>query len=275
MPYFDKYHNLTVNSVEYFVQQTGQGSPLVLLHGFTGSSQNWQPFMSDWAARHQVIAIDLLGHGRSQCPPDPQRYHIEQAAADLVVILAQLDLGTIDLLGYSMGGRLALATAVAAPARINTLILESASPGLETAAERHERCQRDQQLADFIEHEGIAAFVDYWEQVPLFASQQKLPADVQARLRQQRLLNRSEGLANSLRGMGTGQQPSYWSSLADLTMPVLLLTGELDHKFVAINQRMSHLLPNAMLNIVPDAGHTIHLERPLLFGQLVREWLEG
>lgn len=250
-------------------------TPLVLLHGFTGSSRNWDDLVPAFATRQPVITIDITGHGRSPTPAHPAAYAMPRAAVDLIDVLDTLGVAQAALLGYSMGGRLALYTAVHYPARFTHLILEGASPGLATTAERQARRQRDEALADHIEADGIPAFVDFWEALPLWASQAQLPADKRATLRQQRLANRAAGLANSLRGMGTGVQPSLWSRLTDLTLPTLLITGEHDAKFRAINQKMVELLPNASLEIVASAGHTVHLERPSLFCSLVLNFLNS
>lgn len=248
--------------VNYYVEREGDQRPWLLLHGFTGSSQNWAPLWPRLLAHSQLIAVDILGHGRSDAPDDEQRYRIDQVAADLIHILDVLGVDQISLYGYSMGGRLALATAVAYPERVQQLLLESASPGLASPVERQTRIQQDRALADRIEREGIPAFVDYWQQIPLWHSQQQLPTAVRQQQRQQRLQNRAHGLANSLRGMGSGAQPSLWPALPGLSMPVSLLVGELDAKFTAVNRQMAQLLPQASLQIVPGAGHTVHLEQP-------------
>lgn len=246
--------------------------PLVLLHGFTGSGANWQSVLPMLSAARPVITIDLLGHGQTDAPHDPARYSMAASAQDVVDLLAQIAPGPFDLLGYSMGGRLALYIAVTYPHLINKLILESASPGLATAAERAARIQSDEALAARIEEDGIPAFVDYWERIPLFASQAQLPAAPRQRLHDQRLQNRPYGLANSLRGMGTGAQPSLWDQLPSLTVPTLLITGDDDTKFCAIAQQMATLLPNARHETIADAGHTIHLEQPAVYGALVIGW---
>ena len=221
------------------------------------------------APHYRLIAPDLLGHGRAPAPADPTRYAMPHAAQDLAHLLDQLHLEKINLLGYSMGGRLALYFALHYPQRIHKLILESASPGLDTAVERHTRRQNDHTLADRLERDGLPAFVNFWESLPLWASQASLPSVKRDALRQQRLQNQPAGLANSLRGMGTGVQPSLWGKLAQLQKKTLLLAGALDSKFMAINQRMVALLPQAQLEIVPQAGHTIHLEQPQVYGQKV------
>ncbi len=264
---------LTINHVLYFVRDEGEGEPLVLLHGFTGSSANWEGVTAVLAPHFRVIAIDLLGHGRTDSPTDPTHYRMEQAAADIIAILDELKADPAHLLGYSMGGRLALYLAIHYPDRFRSLVLESASPGLATTAEQAERRRRDEALADKIEREGIRPFVDFWENLPLWDSQQILPDEARQTLRQQRLQNNPMGLANSLRGMGTGAQPSLWERLSELQMPVLLLTGNLDRKFINIGEQMAANMPSAQLQIVPRAGHTIHWEKTAVFTQSVLNFL--
>jgi 2-succinyl-6-hydroxy-2,4-cyclohexadiene-1-carboxylate synthase len=148
------------------------------------------------------------------------------------------------------------------PHRFSHLILESASPGLANDVERQARNRQDRELADCIEAQGIEAFVARWEQLPLWASQQQLSPEIRQQLHHQRRQNNPVGLANGLRGMGTGAQPSLWAQLPELKISTLLLAGELDPKFVAINEQMAALLPDARLQVIPGAGHTVHLERP-------------
>ena len=262
-----------INDIDYHYETAGTGTPVVLLHGFTGSSGNWRGLMAQLAANYRVMAVDILGHGKTAVFPHLHRYTMPLVAADLATLLQLLAATPCHLLGYSMGGRLALYFAVYYPHLLRSLILESSSPGLAIATERESRTASDNALADRIERDGIPAFVDYWENIGLFASQKQLETAVRARLRQQRLQNNPLGLANSLRGMGTGQQPSLWDDLHQLTLPTLLIAGELDSKYVAIGRQMAAQLPNAQLAIVPDAGHTVHLERPGQFTALIAEWL--
>jgi len=272
---------LSIHGVDYQYEITSPSppvkpkqTPLVLLHGFTGSGGNWAAQVQAFSPHLPTITIDLLGHGQTAAPAAPARYSMEQSADDVALLLTILAPGPVNLLGYSMGGRLALYFAVTYPHLVQRLILESASPGLADATARQERVRSDEGLADRIEADGIAAFVQEWERLPLFASQQSLPAATQAQLHSQRLRNRPLGLANSLRGMGTGAQPALWEQLAALSMPTLLLAGELDPKFNEIAGQMAAHLPNATVAIVPNAGHTIHLEQPLAFQEQVLTFLE-
>jgi 2-succinyl-6-hydroxy-2,4-cyclohexadiene-1-carboxylate synthase len=167
-----------------------------------------------------------------------------------------------------MGGRIALYSAFSGYFR--ALILESASAGLADATERDQRRHSDEILAASIERNGIEAFVRHWENLPLFASQRALPADIRQELRVQRMSNTTTGLAHSLRGMGTGMQPGLHTQLPTLDLPVLLIAGELDPKFCAIAQHMGQLLPQSQVQIVANAGHAVHLEQPLTFQKLVK-----
>ena len=155
------------------------------------------------------------------------------------------------------------------PQRFLSLTLESASPGIADSRERGMRRRRDNQLADDIQARGMDWFVDYWEKLPLWDSQRRLPADVLARQRMQRLRNSPAGLAGSLRGMGTGAQPSFWARLPQLRLPTALAVGELDGKFRRVNARMAESLPNAKLVVIDGAGHNTHLERPADFARVV------
>lgn len=266
---------LTVNDVNYNVQVQGSGIPLVMLHGFTGSHANWDDLAAQLSGAYTVITIDLLGHGKSDAPEDPERYRMERVAADLAKLFQALTACPVNLLGYSMGGRLALYMARHYPELVRSLVLESASPGLADPRARQDRRASDAQLAARIEAGGIPGFVDYWENIPLFASQRTLPADVRDTLRTNRLDNRPAGLANSLRGMGTGQQPSLWDELALIRQPTLLMAGALDEKFVGIAHRMTERMPHGRRHIVPNVGHTVHLEAPQAFLMQVMMFVHG
>jgi 2-succinyl-6-hydroxy-2,4-cyclohexadiene-1-carboxylate synthase len=244
-----------------------------LLHGFTGSADNWHPQVEAFSTHFQTVAVDLPGHGLSDSPADPERYGMVHCAADLAAVLDQLGLERASVLGYSMGGRVALHLAMAHPGRVQALVLESASPGLADPVERAARVRDDEALAHSLERDGLEAFVDRWERLPLFASQRRLPRAIRAGQRAQRLRNNPAGLANSLRGAGTGAQPALWDRLPKLRTRTLLLAGELDLKFVGLARQMAERLPRARLEIVPDAGHAVHLERPHEFAQRVLAFL--
>ena len=246
----------------------------LLLHGFTGSSHSWGPIVVDGLASAvgAPVLVDLPGHGRHAGDVGPWRFTFEAVEAGIDA-LARGE--PADLVGYSMGGRLALAYAVRNPRRVRRLVLESASPGLETEEERAARRAHDEDLANFLQTEGIEAFVERWEALELFESQRSLPPAVRASHRARRLLNHPRSLAACLRGLGTGVLPSYWGSLERLRVPVLILVGALDRKFATFGARMAALLPDARVVEIAGAGHAIHLERPDAWLEAVTAFLCG
>lgn len=253
------------------VRRSGEGRPVVLLHGFTGSGASWDAYRDRWPAG-QVIAVDLPGHGGS--PPPPVETSFEAVADAVFEVLTDHGIDRADLLGYSMGGRVALQMAVRNPGRIDRLVIESAAPGIESAADRESRRVADEALADSIERDGLEAFVDRWESIPLFASQKRLPVSVRERQRQGRLSNTASGLAAGLRVLSVGRQSPLASDLEKLDRPTLLIVGREDVKYLEIGRRLAGRMSRARLAEVDGAGHTVHLEKPDSFWGLVRDFLE-
>ncbi len=264
---------MQLNGLEFNVEIDGHGPPLLVLHGFTGSVSAWAEVRPSLTAFAQTILVDAIGHGGSAAPGDPERYSLDWSARDLSALLDALEIGAVDVLGYSMGGRAALHFAVHAPERVRTLILESASPGIEDTAERAKRAEADNTLAAQIMAVGIEAFVAEWERLPLLQPASHVSVAARQRQHDQRLQNNALGLANSLRGMGAGQQQPLWSRLLRITQPVQLIVGALDTRYREIGTRMQSLLPQANLAVVPEAGHTVHLDQPARFVQLVESAL--
>ncbi|MBC1590462.1 2-succinyl-6-hydroxy-2,4-cyclohexadiene-1-carboxylate synthase [Listeria welshimeri] len=267
---------MLVNGQTYYVTNTvnGEKPVLLMLHGFTGSNKTFQESITHLEEHFSIVAPDLLGHGKTDSPDEIARYSIERIVDDLVTILQELKIMQCFVLGYSMGGRVATAFASAHPEMVRGLILVSSSPGLAQKDLQKSRVQADNRLADMLESEGIRSFVDYWEKLALFASQEVLSDELKKRIRLERLAQNPNGLAMSLRGMGTGKQPSYWNHLADFTFPVLLMTGSLDEKFEKIAQEMQQLLPNSTHVTVQNAGHAVYLEQPNIFLSQLTNWLE-
>ncbi|MBC1411853.1 2-succinyl-6-hydroxy-2,4-cyclohexadiene-1-carboxylate synthase [Listeria welshimeri] len=267
---------MLVNGQTYYVTNTvnGEKPVLLMLHGFTGSNKTFQESITHLEEHFSIVAPDLLGHGKTDSPDEIARYSIERIVDDLVTILQELKIMQCFVLGYSMGGRVATAFASAHPEMVRGLILVSSSPGLAQKDLQESRVQADNRLADMLESEGIRSFVDYWEKLALFASQEILSDELKKRIRLERLAQNPNGLAMSLRGMGTGKQPSYWNHLADFTFPVLLMTGSLDEKFEKIAQEMQQLLPNSTHVTVQNAGHAVYLEQPNIFLSQLTNWLE-
>lgn len=227
--------------------------PLVLLHGFTQTGRSWDAVR---AALDGVptLAPDLRGHGAAA---DARPVSSEALVAD---VLAAAPPGPFMVAGYSMGGRLALHVALAAPERVAGLGLVSTTAGIEDPAERAARRSSDDALADEIERDGIEAFAERWAALPLFASQS---TEVRAAAQAERLAQSPAGLAASLRGFGTGAMEPVWDRLGELSLPAVVVVGERDAKFRAIGERLAAALPRAGEPVVvPGAGHALPLEAP-------------
>ncbi len=257
------------------VEVSGAGEPLVLLHGFTGSAASWGDFGQALAQRFTVVAVDLAGHGKNATPTELHRYTMRQCVEDTVAAVRALGLETAHWFGYSMGGRTALHVAAAHPDALRSLITIGASAGLESEEERASRRASDEALAERIEREGVEPFVDYWENIPLFASQRALADDRRQRIRAGRLRNSITGLANSLRGMGTGAQEPLHARLATLTMPTLIMAGELDQKYVEIGKQLASAMPHASFTAIPAAGHAAQTEQPGECAALVTDFIDS
>jgi 2-succinyl-6-hydroxy-2,4-cyclohexadiene-1-carboxylate synthase len=233
---------------------------LVLLHGFTHTGASWGRVLAELGGeRYRPLTPDLRGHG-SASALEP---------VDLDGVLADLGQNAPDrfvLVGYSMGGRIALHAALRMPERVQRLVLIGASPGLALPAERDERRRADEALADRVERMSIEEFATEWAQTPVLAG---LPAAVRAHVHADRLRNSVAGLARALRGLGTGALPPVWDRLPELPMPVTLIVGERDGKFRALAARMAQRLPAGRVEVVGGTGHAVHLEAPQSVAQLL------
>ncbi len=187
--------------------------PVVLLHGFTGSKDIWLDLRQKLSLERRVISFDLSGHGGTRVGAEIENYSIENASAMVVTVLVKLlAIPRFSLVGYSMGGRLALFIALRYVAHVSRLVLESASPGIADPDERAHRRADDEELAAFMNANSIGAFVDRWEKMPLFESLARARSDVNQRLREQRMACSPTELARSLIQMGAGSQPGSATS---------------------------------------------------------------
>jgi 2-succinyl-6-hydroxy-2,4-cyclohexadiene-1-carboxylate synthase len=233
----------------------------------------WAKFVQAASKHYKVITVDLLGHGGSDSPITQDRYRIERSIADIATLLKKLRVARPCWLGYSMGGRIALAAAALTPEQCGCLVLEGASPGLSSPNERAQRRRRDEALARLIMKKGVHQFTDHWERQPLFESQRSLPRRVREQIRKQRLRNNPIGLANTLRAANPGTQPPVHKLLPNIKIPVLCIVGEYDRKFKTIAKDMCNKLPNGRLTIIPKTGHAPHIEKTREFNSAVLTFL--
>lgn len=238
-------------------------SPIVLLHGFGQDHRCWGPLRRALEAEHDVTALDLPGHGGAAA--------IEAdlwTTADLVAASIE---SPATVVGYSLGGRVALHVALAHPEVVERLVLVSATAGIDDDAEREARRLDDESLAARIERDGVGAFVEGWLALPLFA---RLPSD--GRFEEERRSNSAAGLASSLRRAGTGTQEPLWDRLGEIEVPALVVAGQQDTKFRRLAERLAAGIgPGARLAVVGEAGHSVHLEQPVVTAELVTAWLRA
>ncbi|MCT7986274.1 2-succinyl-6-hydroxy-2,4-cyclohexadiene-1-carboxylate synthase [Laspinema sp. A4] len=250
-----------------------QNPSILLLHGFMGKGDNFSELIQHLLDKFCCVTVDLPGHGKTQIWGGDDCYQIPQTAQGLIQLLNELEIVRCYLLGYSMGGRLALYLTLHFPERFEKVILESASPGLQSAEARSQRRYQDEILAQQLETQDFYSFLSQWYQQPLFDSVRHHPNF--DRLFQNRLQNQPQLLAISLRQMGSGSQPSLWEMLPSHPVPLLLLVGEWDHKFQEINHKITQVCPVAQLEIIPDSGHTIHWENPSVYLKSVIKFFSG
>lgn len=250
--------------------------PLVLLHGFSQSADTWEDVAPLLARDRVVHALELVGHGGSDRPAEAAAYALEAQAALLSAFLRQV--GAVHrpiVVGYSMGGRVALVAACDDPRPFGALVLEGAGLGPATPGERTAAAERDAGNAARVRTEGVEAFMNDWEALPLFATQRSLPASVRGRVRGGRLSNDAEALARTFERAGQHVMPDRDRVLRVLEeggLPLLFIAGEHDRKYRLLAESLSSL-PHAETRIVADAGHDTHLENPSAFVSVLSSFL--
>ena len=242
---------------------------LCFLHGFMGSSADWAPIGRGLQGEFRCATIDLPGHGQSLDPPE-EAYSIEGATEAVVEVLDAEGIDSCTLVGYSMGGRVALSLALRHPDRVHRLVLESASPGLRTEPERADRRTVDAERAARIE-ENLEAFLADWYRLPLFGSLAR--HDLVDDMVQTRSTNDPQELARALRGLSPGRQTPFWDRLDEIDCPTLVLAGALDDRYTAITEEVAARIETVRRVVIPQAGHNIHAERPAAFRDVLRPFL--
>jgi 2-succinyl-6-hydroxy-2,4-cyclohexadiene-1-carboxylate synthase len=251
--------------------------PVILfLHGFMGNIDEFDEAITLLSDEFSYLTIDLPGHGKTQILGSDECYTMANTAEALINLLDELQIDTCFLVGYSMGGRLALYLTLHFPERFSQVILESASPGLATEAERLARIQQDYQigrkLIRTLEISDFADFLSNWYSQPIFGDIKNHPK--YELMLENRLQNYPLKLDKSLRYMGTGYQPSLWDKLKESNNPLLLMVGEYDEKFIDINQEMAEICQTAQLKVIKNSGHNIHFGNTKEFVENLRSFFD-
>jgi|688.fasta_scaffold21188_3 2-succinyl-6-hydroxy-2,4-cyclohexadiene-1-carboxylate synthase len=240
-------------------ESIGEGQDIAFVHGFTQTSQSWKPLVSRFRTPLHSQLIDAPGHGLSS---DGQR-NLWESGQDIIDTM-----NTGVLVGYSMGARMCLHAALLGSTKIESLILLSGTAGIRDSSERLQRQIADNHLADHIHEIGVPAFLEEWLKKPMFAGLHHDQSDFVDRCR-----NTQDGLSHSLRNAGVGTQEPLWERLVEIHVPVLLIAGDRDQKFVHLAQEMHELIPQSTLCIISEAGHSVHLENPASVAHEIDTWL--
>ena len=268
-----KINNLPINVI-YNAKDIITKTPILFLHGFTGSANDWDFVNGNIHEEFTPIFIDLIGHGNSDSPNEVEQYSEKCQVEIINELLKLLSISKLILVGYSMGGRIALSYNISYPDKVKGLVLESTSYGIEDENERNERIKNDYTLAKFIESDGIVNFINHWMSIPLFQSLAKIePSKVQNMKEIKIASNNPIGLKNSLLGFSAGGMNFHGNSLSELKQKVLLIAGEFDTKFCNIAKNFHKLLPNSEIKIVNDCGHNVHFEKPEEFLNFLNTFL--
>ncbi|MFT7473113.1 MAG: 2-succinyl-6-hydroxy-2,4-cyclohexadiene-1-carboxylate synthase [Verrucomicrobiales bacterium] len=253
----------------------GDGNLVVVLHGFSGDGSAMLPLADASTNGRPALILDLIGHGASDAPSFVEPYAMSSVVDQVLSLIGPHEPGSVHLIGYSMGGRIALSMAARAPWYFASVTTISASAGIDDPIDRAERHDADHVRADHIERIGVPLFIDEWLELPLFASyvasldDQSLSATIEQRCR-----NSATGLANSLRGTGAGAMPPLWQQLSSLRSPLLAIAGERDERYVALAERMAQLAPFGQVSVVANAGHVTHAENLNEVSTIVRSFLK-
>lgn len=245
---------------------------VVFLHGFAGSADDWKPIMERGAGVFESYAINLPGHGGSLHLEDSDAYTFTGAARVVAESIQQVANAPVHLVGYSMGGRLAVYVALQWPTLLASLFVESSSAGLCDPDGREQRLRADAKLANRIRTKPLNEFLLEWYSQPLFASlsNEQRETVISARLR-----NDAMELARSMEGLSVGAQPPLWDRLQDITVPATFISGAMDAKYTGLSGRMAGLCRDGQSVIVENAGHNVHVEQPNAFVRCIEEHLEN
>ena len=244
----------------------GEGSPIFCFHGFGGSGLDFEVLADSLNGDRALIALNLPGHGG--------RPANEVGRDSILDFMRSHAHAPFRVMGYSMGGRFSLRIAVEGIIPIEKLCLIGTTAGLRSESERRERQLFEAKLAQNLSTLSPTNFQDWWSNLGVIASQQKMPNHYRENMHQRRLSNDLNALQMANQHWGTLATPSLWSGLNHLSHEVCLIVGDADTKYAQIAEEMSSLLPFASISRVPDAGHAPHFESPARTAAIIRSFFD-
>ena len=268
---------LDVNGVKLNLEHPKEIDPakdyVLFLHGFTGCAEDWNSVFENMPDKYNLIAMDVIGHGKSDSPLDTSFYTTESIVNQIKFVKDHLTSEKIFVAGYSMGGRVALSFATTYPDDVKGVILESSTAGIRNDEERQKRYELDLKLAEFIETHTLDEFIEMWSDQELFNTQRRFSNEKLKNFRKKKAAGNKIGYANSLKGFSTGIMPPLHDKLKKFPVKVLLISGDLDTKFTGINARMAKRFFKAKHKIVKNSGHNTHLEEPKRYLEIITNYL--
>jgi 2-succinyl-6-hydroxy-2,4-cyclohexadiene-1-carboxylate synthase len=252
----------------YYQQGQSDGIPLIFLHGFMGNGKIWLPIMQNLTENFYSIAVDLPGHGQTEA--DISEIDFDILSEKLIGLIDEQELDRPVIIGYSMGGRIALYTALGFPDKFRGMIIESASPGIENEDERYQRLINDRKIAEKLRISDMRTFLSVWYRQPVF---EYLAENIKNKIIEKKVTGNPRELADAFERFSQGIQPSLWNDMHHWHRPTLLLAGENDQKYVEILRRMALEMPSAQVKIIKNAGHIIHLENRADFLSALKSFL--
>ena len=257
--------------LHYYTAGNPENPCIIFFHGFLGSGLDWEGIIGRLSTDFFCLAVDLPGHGKTRVQGSTTAYSMESFAGTFIKFVKGSGLINPSLIGYSMGGRFAMFLVISVKNLWSAAILESSTPGLRSEKQRVERQTKDNKIAKRLEKEKLEDFLKDWYKQPLFKTLDK--STKFNSILKQRLDNNPEELAKSLRMMGVGVQPSLWTACRRINIPILLLAGEFDRKFSNIKRDMKSLNSDFNIQIIQNAGHNVHLEKPDEFYEQIYKFL--
>lgn len=250
-----------------------KNKPVILfIHGFMGRGEDWLDVINSLQHEFNCLIIDLPFHGKTTIKEGRSKLTFGRVGKALISLLEVLEVKKCHMVGYSLGGRIALYLALRYPDFFHKVVLESASPGLKSEKEIEERIKQDAQRAQSLKNEKLPDFVQEWYKQPIFANlekHQKFQELIDSRMKNEPAL-----LLESLNILGTAQQPSLWEELPQLSVPVLLIVGELDNKFKNIAGEMVLKNPNFHPKVIEACSHNVHFQNPLQYTNIIQNFFD-
>ena len=259
---------------DLFYKIEGSGIPVLLIHGFTGSHKSFQKVSSFLSSQFKVITVDMIGHGQSM-NYESKNYTFDKSINDLNKILDSLSIKKINLIGYSLGGRLAMQFALKNIAKLSSLIICSASYGIEKKEDRENRVLSDKKIVTMLENKPIETFVKYWKNLDIWDSEKNLSVERRNKINKIRLSQNKIGLALNLSYQGQGKQEFIGNKLKKIKTKSLIMYGSNDSKYKEMSKEISKEIQNSKLLMVPNSGHNIILENPIFVAQEIKKFVLG